>query len=87
MEYIVILLLVGLVVTLYFKNPSSIHNYMIDAIVKQIKEAEPEIVMGVYNSLPSSVKEYVDSVVVASIVEHVIRIAVDVLEETKMNSK
>lgn len=79
MEYIIALLVIALIVVLYIKNPSKIYDAVIGSLIESLKVKEGEIVYGLYNKLPQSIKDKVDSKVIAEIVGFTIGIVADVL--------
>lgn len=82
MEYIVIVLLVGIIALMWFKQPNKMTNTILDAVVKNIRDSEAELVMGVYNKLPAKIKGNTDSKVIADVVAYVVDLACDIIESS-----
>lgn len=86
MEYIVALLIIAIIVILYIKQPSKVYDVVIGSLIGTLQSKESEIVYGLYNKLPQSVKDKVDSKTIAEIVSFTIGIVTDLLgkkESTK----
>ncbi|WP_090739445.1 hypothetical protein [Paenibacillus sp. Mc5Re-14] len=86
MEYIVALLIIAIIVILYIKQPNKVYDVVIGSLVGTLQSKEGEIVYGLYNKLPQSIKDKVDSKTVAEIVSFTIEIVADLLgkkESTK----
>lgn len=79
MEYIIVLLILAIIVVLYIKQPNKVYDAVIGSLLESLKSKEGEIVNGLYNKLPASIKAKVDSKTVAEIVSFTIGIIVDVL--------
>lgn len=80
MEYIVILLLLSVIVILAFRQPNKIKEIVINSTIEEIKKNEAEIVNGVYNRLPESLREKVDSKTVAELVSFALNVGLDIVE-------
>lgn len=87
MEYLVIVLLLGVIALIWFRKPNKVYNAILHSILTELRKSEPELVKGVYNGLPPQVKQKVDSEMVAYVVSYVISIADDVLQEALKPSK
>lgn len=79
MEYVVALLVVALIAVLYFKQPNKVYDVVIGSLVETLRNKEGEIVYGLYNKLPKSIKEKVDSKTIAEIVAFTIGVVADIL--------
>lgn len=87
MEYVIIGLLILLLIVLYFKKPKELTNLIVTLTVKNLREREAEIVLGLYNKLPSHIKEKIDSKTISYLVSFTIGVAIDVLEKTIVEEK
>ena len=79
MEYIVALLVIAIIVLLYIKQPNKVYDVVVGSLVESLKNKESDIVYGLYNKLPQSIKAKVDSKTIAEIVSFTIGIVADVL--------
>lgn len=79
MEYIVALLIIAIIVILYIKQPNKVYDVVIGSLVDTLKSKEGEIVYGLYNKLPQSIKDKVDSKTISDIVSFTIGVVADLL--------
>ncbi|MGG4105127.1 hypothetical protein AAXB25_14520 [Paenibacillus lautus] len=79
MEYIVALLIIAIIVILYIKQPNKVYDVVIGSLVDTLKSKEGEIVYGLYNKLPQSIKDKVDTKTIAEIVSFTIGVVADLL--------
>ncbi|OME54141.1 hypothetical protein BSK59_16305 [Paenibacillus odorifer] len=84
MEYIVALLVIALIVAIYFKQPNKVYDVVVGSLIESLRNKEGEIVYGLYNKLPQSIKDKVDSKVIADIVGFTIGIVADMLGEKEV---
>lgn len=80
-EYLIVVLIIALALVLYFHAPKKVINIVLRAVVDFIRQIEAELVKGLYNRLPASLKAKVGSEQVAFIVEQILDMLIDVLEE------
>ncbi|MEK5036281.1 hypothetical protein MKY96_33050 [Paenibacillus sp. FSL R7-0302] len=81
MEYLIALLVVALIAVLYFKNSSKVYKVIVGTLIEALKNKEAEIVYGLYNKLPQSIKDKVDSRMIAEIVGFTIGVVADILSD------
>jgi len=79
MEYLVVLLVLAIIAIYFFKKPNKVKETIVDALVESLRKNEPYIVQGIYNKLPASIKNKVDSKLIAEIVESTIGVVIDLL--------
>ena len=80
MEYVVILLLLVVIGVLAFRQPNRVKDIIITSTMKELKDKESEIVQGVYDRLPPSIKEKVDYKIVADLTSFVLNVGLDIVE-------
>lgn len=83
MEYIVALLVIAIILLFYFKQPDAVYKAVTGTLTEKLQSKEGEIVYGLYNKLPQSIKDKVDSKTIADIVSFTIDIMVDLFGKTK----
>lgn len=84
MEYIVVVLLLALIAVLLFKKPNKIQSVITNTAIEALRKNEAEIVQGLYNKLPKSIKEKVDSKTIAEIVSFTIGIVADLFDKKEL---
>jgi hypothetical protein len=80
MEYLVIVLLLAVIVILAFRQPNKVKDAVITSTLDELKNKESEIVQGVYNHLPPSIKEKVDYKIVADLTSFVLNVGMDIVK-------
>jgi hypothetical protein len=81
MEYIVIGLLIVIIGLLWFKQPDKMKNVFTESVITRVEKNKGQIARGVYNKLPSELKEDLPEGLVKASVEEVIEVSIEVIKD------
>lgn len=90
MDYIDILtmlMIVGLFVVLYIKQPTRMYSVVLRAVVSDIEKNQTEISERLYKKLPHSIREKITAQELITIITYIMNIVLDVLKENIHENK